>query len=54
MGLALSLTDFRAIFVAPRAVLLGLACQILLLPLIGLELATLQPLDGRSRSGQSS
>jgi len=46
MGLTLTLTDFRRIFVAPKAVLLGLAAQILLLPLAGFALVTLFGLTG--------
>lgn len=43
LGLGLSLTpaDFRRVFVYPRAVLVGLACQTLLLPLIAFALAKL-------------
>ncbi|MGB5556346.1 MAG: bile acid:sodium symporter family protein [Flavobacteriaceae bacterium] len=40
MGLSLTLGDFKRIFVYPKAIFIGLLCQILLLPLIGYVLAT--------------
>jgi len=44
MGLALGLADFRAILSAPRAVLVGLSAQMLLLPLIAIGLAFALPI----------
>lgn len=38
MGLSLSIGDFKRIVVYPKAVVLGLVCQLLLLPLIGFGL----------------
>lgn len=46
MGLSLTLDDFRRIFVAPKAVLIGLTSQIVLLPLIGFALVSLFGLSG--------
>jgi len=40
MGLSLTLNDFRRVFIFPKAIFIGLICQILLLPLIGYVLAT--------------
>ena len=47
MGMGLSLTDkdFRNIFVQPRAVIIGLCCQMILLPVIAYIIARLTPLD---------
>lgn len=39
LGLSLSLADFRRVLVMPRAVLIALACQTLLLPLVCLGIA---------------
>jgi BASS family bile acid:Na+ symporter len=41
MGLTLSVDDFKKIMVFPRAVLLGLVIQLLLMPAIGLALASM-------------
>ena len=41
MGLSLTLNDFKRIFVKPKAVLLGLANQIFILPIVGFILASL-------------
>jgi len=46
MGLTLTLADFRRILIAPKAILLGLAAQILMLPLVGFTLVTLFGLNG--------
>lgn len=46
MGLTLTGEDFRRILVAPRAVLLGLTAQLVLLPLVGFGLVTLFGLSG--------
>ena len=40
MGLSLTLTDFKRVFVFPKAIIIGLCCQIIFLPLIGYALAT--------------
>jgi len=40
MGLSLTLSDFKRVFVFPKAIIIGLCCQILILPLIGYTLAT--------------
>jgi len=46
MGLSLSLRDFAAVFLRPKAIILGLVCQLILLPIVGftlIEVFTLQP-----------
>lgn len=46
MGLSLGLRDFAAVFLKPKAMVIGLICQLVLLPLIGFGLIsvfTLQP-----------
>ncbi|MRI01199.1 bile acid:sodium symporter family protein [Kriegella sp. EG-1] len=40
MGLSLTLTDFKRVFTFPKAIIIGLCCQIILLPLIGYSIAT--------------
>ena len=47
MGMGLSLTDkdFKNIFVQPRAVIIGLCCQMILLPVIAFIIARLIPMD---------
>ncbi len=44
MGLSLTLDDFKRVFVAPKAILIGLANQLVLLPLIAFLLIFLFPL----------
>ena len=44
MGLALGVADFRAILSSPRAVLVGLSSQMLLLPLIAISLSVALPI----------
>lgn len=44
MGLSLVPDDFRRVVKYPRAVAIGLSCQLLLLPIIGFALANLMPL----------
>ena len=41
MGLSLTLNDFKRVFKFPKAIVIGLCCQILILPLIGFTIATL-------------
>ncbi len=45
MGLSLVVDDFKRIFVYPKAILIGLTNQILILPLLGFTLASLFPLQ---------
>jgi BASS family bile acid:Na+ symporter len=45
IGLNLDWTDFRRVFVAPKAVLFGLFGQLVLLPLVGFSIAFLFPLE---------
>jgi BASS family bile acid:Na+ symporter len=44
MGLGLTLDDFKHIVTAPKAVILGLAAQLILLPIVGFILAKMFPL----------
>jgi BASS family bile acid:Na+ symporter len=44
MGLGLTVADFKRIFVDPKAVILGLSAQLLLLPVVGFVLAMIFPL----------
>lgn len=46
MGLTLTVADFRRILIAPKAILLGLVAQLLLLPLMGFLLVKLFGLTG--------
>jgi BASS family bile acid:Na+ symporter len=46
MGLSLTTDDFKAVFVRPKAILIGLFCQIIILPIVGfllINLFTLTP-----------
>ncbi|MEM7555589.1 MAG: bile acid:sodium symporter family protein [Cyanobacteria bacterium P01_A01_bin.84] len=45
MGLGLTLDDFKRVFVEPKAVMLGLIAQLILLPIVGFLLATIFPLS---------
>ncbi len=45
MGLSLVIDDFKRIFLYPKAILLGLINQILLLPLLGFAIASLFPIS---------
>ncbi len=45
MGLSLVVGDFKRIFIYPKAILLGLTNQILILPLLGFLLASLFPIE---------
>ncbi|MEL6603338.1 MAG: bile acid:sodium symporter family protein [Cyanobacteria bacterium J06614_10] len=45
MGLGLTVADFKRILVEPKAVLIGLAAQLLLLPAVGFILASVFPLE---------
>jgi BASS family bile acid:Na+ symporter len=38
MGLSLSLRDFAAVFLKPKAIIIGLVCQLILLPIVGFTL----------------
>ncbi|MEM8805503.1 MAG: bile acid:sodium symporter family protein [Cyanobacteria bacterium P01_G01_bin.38] len=44
MGLGLTVKDFQRILVEPKAVILGLMAQLIMLPVVGFLLATLFPL----------
>jgi BASS family bile acid:Na+ symporter len=45
MGLSITHRDFKNVFFRPRAVLIGICCQILLLPLIAFGIAMLTNID---------
>ena len=45
MGLGLTLNDFKRVFVEPKAVILGLIAQLIVLPIIGFLLAMIFPLS---------
>ncbi len=45
MGLSLVIDDFKRIFVYPKAILIGVTNQILIVPLLGFALASLFPLQ---------
>ncbi len=45
MGLSVTLRDFKNVFNRPRAVVLGICCQILLLPVIAFSIAFLTDID---------
>lgn len=45
MGLSLTLDDFKRILIEPKAVILGLIAQLILLPAVGFLLASLFPLS---------
>jgi len=44
MGLGLTVEDFKRIAIAPKAVIIGLLAQLVILPLVGFALASLFPL----------
>ncbi|WP_194775833.1 bile acid:sodium symporter family protein [Pararhodonellum marinum] len=46
MGLSLTIYDFKRIFYQPKAILLGLVCQLILLPILGFALIKLFGLSG--------
>lgn len=45
IGLELKFSDFRRVFRYPKAILIGLTCQIILLPIIALALIYFWPMD---------
>ena len=45
MGLGLTLNDFKRVIVEPKAVIIGLMAQLILLPIVGFGLATAFPLS---------
>ncbi len=45
MGLGLTLNDFKRVFVQPKAVILGLIAQLILLPIVGFLLSLIFPLS---------
>ncbi len=45
MGLSVTLKDFKLVFYRPRAVVIGICCQIFLLPLIAFGIALLTDID---------
>ncbi|MBE9069395.1 bile acid:sodium symporter [Leptolyngbya cf. ectocarpi LEGE 11479] len=51
MGLGLTIADFKRILVEPKAVILGLVAQLMVLPLVGLLLASIFPLSAELAVG---
>lgn len=51
MGLGLTIADFKRILVEPKAVILGLVAQLIMLPLVGLLLASIFPLSAELAVG---
>lgn len=51
IGLNLSFSDFKRIFIAPKAVLFGLFGQLIILPLIGFAIAFIFPLSPVNQLG---
>lgn len=45
MGLGLTITDFKRIVIAPKSVIIGLLAQLVMLPIVGLLLASVFPLS---------
>lgn len=45
IGLSLNFKDFKRVFLRPKAILVGLACQFILLPLVAFIMAWLLPID---------
>lgn len=45
MGLTLTVQDFRRVWIAPKAVAIGLIAQLVMLPLLGFAIASLTPLS---------
>lgn len=45
MGLGLTVEDFKRIAIAPKAVIIGLLAQLVMLPLVGFALASIFPLS---------
>src|SRR6056297_1155521 len=45
MGLSITHRDFKNVFFRPRAVIIGICCQILLLPLIAFGVASITNID---------
>jgi BASS family bile acid:Na+ symporter len=45
MGLSITLSDFKNVFYRPRAVVVGILCQIFLLPIIAFSIALLTDID---------
>lgn len=51
MGMTLTIADFKRIFILPKAVLTGLALQLLLLPITGWLIASVSGLSGELSVG---
>jgi BASS family bile acid:Na+ symporter len=45
MGLSIDIKDFKNIFLYPKAVIIGISCQLILLPLIAFGIATMAKID---------
>jgi len=51
MGLSLKLADFSGVLKAPKAVVIGIACQMIMLPLIGFLIVSILQLPGELAVG---
>jgi len=51
MGMTLSVEDFKRVAVYPKAITLGLICQLILLPIIAFGIVKLIPLEAAFAMG---
>ena len=51
MGTSLTTKDFRNIFLSPKAVIIGLICQMILLPAVAIGLASISGLPAEFQVG---
>ncbi|HKK61678.1 MAG TPA: bile acid:sodium symporter family protein [Bacteroidales bacterium] len=51
MGLSITQKDFKRVFVKPKAITIGICCQILLLPLVAFSIAFLTNIDPMLKVG---
>jgi len=51
MGLSLTIYDFKKIFIAPKSLITGLVCQMIILPLIAFTIANLSTLSSEIKVG---
>ena len=45
MGMTLTIADFRRVLSQPKAVAVGMLCQLIVLPILGFLVASLLPLE---------
>jgi BASS family bile acid:Na+ symporter len=51
MGLTLTLEDFKRVIIYPKAVVIGLVAQLIMLPIVGFGIASVFPLDSQLAVG---